>query len=74
MAMQVLQTIVVGVAAAAMDKEVIEILLNLEITPPHQIRVGVRHIINSSSNNNRETKPLLKQQQMTKPQLLPYPR
>ena len=68
--MPMLQTIVVGVAAAVMDKEVIEILLNPEITPPHQIRVGVRHIINNSSNNS-ETKPLLKQQQTTKPHLLP---
>ena len=51
------QTTVVEVATAAMDKVVIEILMNREITPPHQTLQEANSTMNSS---NRETKPLLK--------------
>ncbi len=69
--MSVLQITVVGVAAVVMDKEDIEILRNLEITPLHQIRAGASSIINSNNNSNRETKLQLNKL-MTKPQWLPF--
>ena len=64
-----LQVIAVEAAAIAMDKEEVEILQNLETILPHQIRVGASNNFSNSSNNNKETKLLLKRQMIK----LPWP-
>ena len=50
------------VAAVAMDKEEVEIILNQEITLPRQIRVEASNSFNNNSSNNKKTKPLHKRQ------------